>query len=72
MRVTSKMMNSNALNNINRNKTNLSMLANQYATQQKIQRPSEDPVVAVRSLKYRTSVAELEQYAKKNVPDAMS
>ena len=72
MRVTSKMMNSNALNNINRNKTNLSMLANQYSTQQKIQRPSEDPVVAVRSLKYRTSVAELEQYAKKNVPDAMS
>ncbi|HAU87788.1 MAG TPA: flagellar hook-associated protein 3 [Lachnospiraceae bacterium] len=72
MRVTSKMMNSNALNNINRNKTNLSNLANQYSTQQKIQRPSEDPVVAVRSLKYRTSVAELEQYAKKNVPDAMS
>lgn len=72
MRVTSKMMNSNALNNINRNKTNLSTLANQYSTQQKIQRPSEDPVVAVRSLKYRTSVAELEQYAKKNVPDAMS
>lgn len=72
MRVTSKMMTTNALNNINRNKTNMSMLANQYSTQQKIQRPSEDPVVAVRSLKYRTSISELDQFYKKNVPDAMS
>lgn len=72
MRVTSKMMTTNSLNNINRNKTNMSTLANQYATQQKIQRPSEDPVTAVRSLKYRTSIAELTQYYKKNVPDAMS
>ncbi|MBR3772251.1 MAG: flagellar hook-associated protein FlgL [Clostridium sp.] len=72
MRVTSKMMTSNSLNNINRNKANLSVLANQYATQQKIQRPSEDPVIAVRSLKYRTSISELTQFAKKNVPDAMS
>lgn len=72
MRVTSKMMNSNSLNNINRNKAHMSTLSNQYSTQQKIQRPSEDPVIAVRSLKYRTSVAELQQYAKKNVPDAMS
>lgn len=72
MRVTSKMMTTNALNNINRNKNNMSILANQYSTQQKIQRPSEDPVVAVRSLKYRTSIAELDQYLNKNVPDAMS
>lgn len=72
MRVTSKMMTSNMLNNINRNKTTMSALGNQYSTQQKIQRPSEDPVVAVRSLKYRTSITELDQYYKKNVPDAMS
>lgn len=72
MRVTSKMMTTNSLNNINRNKANMSTLANQYATQQKIQRPSEDPVTAVRSLKYRTSIAELTQFYKKNVPDAMS
>lgn len=50
----------------------MSILGNQYSTQQKIQRPSEDPVIAVRSLKYRTSITELEQYYKKNVPDAMS
>lgn len=72
MRVTSKMMTTNSLNNINRNKANMSTLANQYSTQQKIQRPSEDPVTAVRSLKYRTSIAELTQFYKKNVPDAMS
>lgn len=72
MRVTSKMMTTNMLNNINRNKNNMSILGNQYSTQQKIQRPSEDPVVAVRSLKYRSSIAQIEQYYKKNVPDAMS
>lgn len=72
MRVTSKMMTTNMLNNINRNKNNMSVLGNQYSTQQKIQRPSEDPVVAVRSLKYRSSLAQIEQYYKKNVPDAMS
>lgn len=72
MRVTSKMMTTNMLSNINRNKNNMSSAADQYATQQKIQRPSEDPVIAVRSLKYRTSLRELSQYHDKNVPDAMS
>lgn len=48
----------------------MSTLGNQYATGQKIQRPSEDPVVAVRSLKYRTQLKELEQYYEKNIPDA--
>jgi len=72
MRVTSKMMTTNMLSNINKNKNNMSSLADQYSTQQKIQRPSEDPVIAVRSLKYRTSLSELNQYHEKNVPDAMS
>ncbi|SFR58981.1 flagellar hook-associated protein FlgL [Anaeromicropila populeti] len=72
MRVTSKMMTTSMLSNINKNKTNMSKAADQYATQQKIQRPSEDPVIAVRSLKYRTNLAELDQYLEKNVPDAMS
>ena len=72
MRVTNRMMTTNALNNINRNKRNMSVKENQYATGYKIQRPSEDPVVAVRSLKYRTQLTELTQYVDKNIPDAFS
>lgn len=72
MRVTNRIMTSNMLSNINRNKQRMSVLADQYATGQKIQRPSEDPVVAVRSLKFRTDYSELLQYYEKNLPDAMS
>ncbi len=70
MRVTNQMMTTNMLNNINRNKSNVDTLGYQYATQQKIQKPSDDPVVAVRSLKFRTQITELTQYLEKNIPDA--
>ncbi|MDD6208555.1 MAG: flagellar hook-associated protein FlgL, partial [Clostridiales bacterium] len=56
--------------NINKNKQYLSTKGDQYATGQKIQRPSEDPVVAIRSLKYRTQLTQLNQYYEKNIPDA--
>lgn len=72
MRVTNLMINSNMLNSINKNKADLSKKFDQYSTGQKIQRPSEDPVVAVRSLKYRSQLTELEQYYGKNIPDATS
>lgn len=70
MRITNKMLSSNMLNNINRNKQYISIYGDQYQTGQKIQRPSQDPVVAVRSLKYRSDMAELTQYLEKNIPDA--
>lgn len=72
MRVTNRMLTTNAINNISRNKRNLAVKENQYETGQKIQRPSEDPVVAVRSLKYRTQLTEISQYVDKNIPDALS
>lgn len=71
MRITNRMMTTNALNNIYRNKNNMSVLENQYITQHKIQKPSDDPVVAVRSLKFRTHLTEIEQYVDKNIPDAV-
>lgn len=58
--------------NIGRNKSNMSILGNQYSTGKKIQRPSEDPTIAVRSLKFRTQLSELNQYYEKNIPDALS
>lgn len=72
MRITNQMMTTNMMHNINRNKKNMSVRGDQYATGQKIQRPQEDPIVAVRSLKYTTNLSELNQYYEKNVPDAKS
>lgn len=60
------------LYNINGNKNTLSKLDDQYASGLKIQKPSDDPIVAVRALKLRTSVTEIDQYYEKNIPDAKS
>jgi len=65
-------MTNNMLNNINKNKINLSKLEEQYSTGKKIQRPSDDPIIAVRALKLRTNVTEIKQYFEKNIPDAIS
>lgn len=70
MRVTNQMMTNNALININKNKVSMSKLEDQYTTGKKIQKPSEDPIVAVRALKLRTNVSEITQYLEKNIPDA--
>ncbi len=72
MRITNKMMTNNALYNINNNKNLMDNLANQYSTGKKINRPSDDPIVAVRALKLRTNVSELNQYVGKNIPDAFN
>ncbi|HHX12623.1 MAG TPA: flagellar hook-associated protein FlgL [Clostridiales bacterium] len=72
MRITNKMMTNNMMSNINKNKFNMSILEQQYSTGKRIQRPSEDPIIAVRALKLRTSLSELAQYHEKNIPDAFS
>lgn len=72
MRITNKMMTNNVLHNINNNKNLLSTLENQYSTGKKIQKPSDDPIIAVRALKLRTNLSELTQYVEKNIPDALS
>lgn len=72
MRVTNGMMISNSMNNINTNKQIMSVYENQQATEKKIMRPSDDPVIAIRALKYRTSLNEISQYVDKNIPDAES
>lgn len=72
MRITNKMMTNNVLHNINNNKNLLSTLENQYSTGKKIQKPSDDPIIAVRALKLRTNLSEITQYTEKNIPDALS
>lgn len=70
MRITNGIMINNTLTNINNNKIRLDKLNTQMASEKKIQRPSEDPIVAIRSLRFRSTMAEIEQYLDKNIPDA--
>lgn len=72
MRITTKVIQNNTLSNINNNKILQDKLSNQMGTQKKINRPSEDPVVAIRALRLRTNVSEVTQYYEKNIPDAES
>ena len=72
MRITNKVMQNNALTNINRNKTLQDTLNTQLATGKKVARPSEDPVVAIRALRLRSDVSQVSQYVDKNVSDARS
>lgn len=72
MRITNQMLTNNMMSNINKNKYNLNKYDEQYATGKKIQRPSDDPIVAVRALKLRTNLVQLNQYIDKNIPDALA
>lgn len=72
MRITNKIIQNNSLTNINTNKTLQDKLSTMISTEKKIARPSEDPIVALRSLRLRTSVNQTSQYVDKNVEDAKS
>lgn len=72
MRITNKIMQRNNLSNINTNKIYQDKLSTQMSTQKKVNRPSDDPVVAIRALRLRSSVTEVTQYYSKNIPDAES
>ena len=72
MRITNKVMQNNVLSNINKNKMMQDSLNTQLSTGKKIQKPSEDPVVAIRALRLRTDLSQIQQFYKKNIPDAQS
>lgn len=72
MRITNGIMLNTSKTNINGNKVSMNDYQTQLATQKKIQKPSEDPIVALRSLRLRKSVSELEQYYDKNIQDGES
>ena len=72
MRVTNNMILRNSSYNINGTKGNVNTSMNQMTTQKKIEKPSDDPVVAIRSLRLSTSLSRVDQYYKKNIPDAES
>lgn len=72
MRITNNMIMSNTKININGNKTSLDTLNNQMSSQKKISSPADDPVVAIRALRLRSSLSQINQYYEKNIPDAES
>lgn len=71
MRVTNSMITNNILLSLNRNKLALSKYEEQFASGKKIQKPSDDPIVAVRALKFRARLEEIQQY-KSNIKDGLS
>lgn len=70
MRITNSMITQNTKSNINNNKTEYDRKNTIMATGQKISRPSEDPVIAIRALRMNTNLTQLNQYYEKNIPDA--
>ena len=72
MRITNGIMVNNSLYGINKNKVLYDTLNTQLTSQKKIQRPSEDPIIAIRALRLRSTYHEVCMYLDKNIPDARS
>lgn len=71
LRVTQNMLNSNMLRNLHKSMQNMDKMQQQLASGRKINRPSDDPVIATRGMFYRSSLMENEQY-QRNVNEARS
>ncbi|MGM7683396.1 flagellar hook-associated protein FlgL [Cytobacillus sp. Hm23] len=69
MRVTQGMLANNSLRHISNSYEKLGTLQDQLSTGKKITRPSDDPVVAMKGMYYRTNLTEVEQY-KRNLSEA--
>jgi flagellar hook-associated protein 3 FlgL len=68
MRVTQSMLTSNSLKHLSKSYERLGKLQDQLATGKKITRPSDDPVVAMKGMYYRSNLQEIEQY-KRNLSE---
>jgi flagellar hook-associated protein 3 FlgL len=64
MRITQTMLTNNFLMNLNQSMSRLEKLQNQLSTGKKVNLPSDDPVVAVRSIQYNSQIKELQQYMR--------
>lgn len=72
MRITNNMIISNTKGNINSNKLLVDKYNTQMTTQKKISKASENPVIAIRSLRLSTTMCQINQYADNNIPDAVA
>lgn len=72
MRVTDSMISQTSIRNVNTNKNRLNVLQTQYTTGKRISRPSDDPIIAMRALRLRSTRNQITQYVDRNLPDAQS
>ena len=72
MRITNNMILSNTKGNINSNKLLVDKYNTQMTTQKKISKASENPVIAIRSLRLSTTMSQINQFADNNIPDAIA
>jgi flagellar hook-associated protein 3 FlgL len=64
MRVTQSMLSNNTLRNLSSSFSRLGKLQDQLSTGKKINRPSDDPVVAMKGMGYRTDLNRIQQYQR--------
>ncbi|MDV2886287.1 flagellar hook-associated protein FlgL [Alkalihalophilus pseudofirmus] len=64
MRVTQMMLSSSSLKHINQGYNRLATLQDQLATGKRITKASQDPVVAMKGMRYRSQVTEVEQFQR--------
>lgn len=58
--------------NINNNKVSVDRLNTQMSTQKKITKPSDNPLIAIKSLRLSTTLSQINQYCTNNITDAQS
>ncbi|WP_186580799.1 flagellar hook-associated protein FlgL [Aquibacillus kalidii] len=64
MRVTQGMLSNNMLRNMSNSYNSLGKYMDQLATGKKINKPSDDPVVAMKGMNYRSELKNVEQYQR--------
>ncbi|WP_042142648.1 flagellar hook-associated protein FlgL [Paucisalibacillus sp. EB02] len=64
MRVTQSMLSNNMLRNLTNSYNNMGTYMDQLTTGKKINRPSDDPVIAVKGMDYRSQLVEVEQFKR--------
>src|SRR5699024_9215030 len=64
MRITQGMLSNNMINNLSNSYSKLNTYMEQLSTGKKINRPSDDPVIAMKGMGYRTQVTEVEQFKR--------
>ncbi|MCL2204684.1 MAG: hypothetical protein FWB88_12180 [Defluviitaleaceae bacterium] len=62
MRITNSMIFGNSLNNVHRNMRHINQIVQQIETTKRFQRPSDDPIMAARALRYRNIIEETQQF----------
>ncbi|QCR31493.1 flagellar hook-associated protein FlgL [Lysinibacillus sp. SGAir0095] len=62
MRVTQSMLSNNMLRNLSSSYSKMADLQNQINTGKKVNRPSDDPVTAIKGMSYRTDLNKVEQF----------